>query len=128
MITTFQKILKHSLIRYISISILGYSLLSFLMLVFVDIFNISKTISFGISYFILLLLDYMLNIHFVFKTKHNNRMIAKYVLYLISSQIINTWFYSFLISLNINYFLCSYITMLSLFPLKFLASKYFVYK
>lgn len=123
-----QEILKHKILRYIAISIFGYTLLSFLMFLFVKVFKIPQTLSFGISYFLLLLIDYISNRNFVFEAKQKRGMVIKYFIYICFFQILNMVIYNLLTKLNINYLLCSYITMLSLFPMKFFASKKFVFK
>ncbi len=114
--------------RYILVSIMGYASLLLLMSFFINLMSLPETISFSISYFILLIADYLLNLKFVFRTKQNKYTWAKYLLYIGFFQLLSTSAYHFLISTDINPYILSYLVLFSLFPLKFLATRYIVFK
>ncbi|NLZ24527.1 hypothetical protein GX888_02155 [Candidatus Dojkabacteria bacterium] len=116
------------IMRYILISIIGYTSLGLLMLFFQSVLKLSNTLSFSLSYFLLLIFDYISNLRFVFKTKYSKNTILKYILYIVFFQFLSTGCYYLLNKLHLDSYLTSYIVMFSLFPLKYLTTKYIVFK
>jgi putative flippase GtrA len=123
-----NKELQAQVINYIIISLFGYGFVFVSLYIFVDILKINKSIAFMIVYGISYLMLYTLQLRLLFKTTHSNSKLIKFCLslvffYLLANVLYNTFNY-----FEINYLISTFITILILTPLRFIISKFYVYK
>lgn len=114
--------------KYIGLSLLGYSFVFSFLYLLVDILQWDSTVSFIVVYGILYLILYSLQLKLLFKTKHSTTQFSRYcfsllLFYGLANILYNTFTY-----FDMNYLIATGITITILFPLRFVVTKYFVYK
>lgn len=123
-----NKELRSQVIKYIFISLFGYSFVFISLYILVDNLKTNKSIAFMIVYGVLYLMLYTLQLRLLFKTTHSNSKLIKFCLslvlfYLLANVLYNTFNY-----FEINYLISTFITVLILTPFRFIISKFYVYK
>jgi putative flippase GtrA len=126
--TLKNKELHSQVIKYIFISLFGYSFVFLSLYILVEILKTNKSIAFMIVYGVLYLMLYTLQLRLLFKTTHSNSKLIKFCLslvffYLLANVLYNTFNY-----FEINYLISTFITVLILTPFRFIISKFYVYK
>jgi len=119
---------KIFLSRYIIISAIGYSIIFFGLYLFVDILDINKTISFLIVYAINYMFLYMVQLKYLFKTKHNHRKLIRFIIYLATFYLLAICLFTIGTKIGLQYLLATATTIIILFPLRLLILKKVVYK
>jgi len=114
--------------KYIFISIISYIFIFLTIIFLVEIFKLDPLLSSLISYGIVYIFDYQITVKFVFRSKSSFQKILKYLFYLLFFYFLTNFCYKFILLLKINYIISLIINILFIFPLKFLVSKYLVYK
>lgn len=125
---TSNKELISQILRYVYISLFGYGFVFIFLYIMVDLFKVNKSISFMIVYGISYLLLYSLQLKLLFKTEHNKTKLIKFCFSLIVFYILSNLLYNIFIFTEINYLISTILVIIILMPLRFIASKYFVYK
>jgi putative flippase GtrA len=116
------------LIKYIKISILGYGFVFGGLYLLVDFFDINKSISFMIVYGISYILLYSIQLKYLFKTTHNKYKLIRFCISIVLFYILANLLFNIGVYFKINYLLSTALTVLILMPLRFLVSKYVVFK
>jgi hypothetical protein len=116
------------IIKYAFLSFVGYGFVFLFLYIFIDVFQVKTTYSFLMVYGSWYLMLYSLQLRFLFNTTHNKQRFLKFCLYLIVFYIVANILFNLGIYLNLNYFIATLITILVLMPLRFLTTKYYVYK
>lgn len=116
------------LARYILISFFGYGFVFGLMYLLVNLIKEDPKVAFLVTYLLAYVLDYLVNLFVVFNKNHTNDKAIKYLGYLIVFYIVSNLLYRFIIDLGVNHLISVFLTMSLLFPLKFLSSKFIVFK
>lgn len=114
--------------RYIFVSISAYLLVLALMFLFVDIISLNSSLAFFITYAFAYLYDYISSLRLVFNKEHNTKKLVIYVCYLLIFFLIGNAVYFFLKKLGFNYMIQTLLTMILVFPLRYSALKYIVFK
>lgn len=114
--------------RYIFVSISAYLLVLALMFFFVDIFGLNSSLAFFITYALAYVFDYISSLRFVYNKKHNTKKLVIYVCYLLTFFLIGNAVYFFLKELGFNYIIQTFLAMVLVFPLRYRALKYIVFK
>lgn len=120
--------LRLQVLKYIFLSVFGYLYVIVCMYFLVDMLNMPAQIAYALTYISAYFFDYLANLKYIFNKENSNKTVIRYILYLIVSFLVNNLIYSLLIYLNINYLLSAIIVILLLFPARFFALKYVVYK
>lgn len=128
MIKKISHTTKKQISKYISISVLGYGYVFLSLYVMITIFELNKTISFLIVYGVLYFFLYFIQLKILFKTESNTTKIIKFCLSLILFYIISNILFYFFTEIGFNYLIATFITITIIFPLRFVVSKYYVYK
>ena len=115
-------------IKYILISLIGYGYVFISLYILVTIFKINESISFMIVYGISYLMLYTLQLRLLFKTTHSNSKLIKFCLSLVFFYVLANILYNTFNYFEINYLISTFITILILTPLRFIISKFYVYK
>lgn len=123
-----NKELQSQVLKYIIISLFGYGFVFVSLYVFVDILKINKSIAFMIVYGISYLMLYTLQLRLLFKTTHSNSKLIKFCLSLVFFYALANILYNTFNYFEINYLISTFITILILTPLRFIISKFYVYK
>lgn len=123
-----NKELQSQVLKYIIISLFGYCFVFVSLYVFVDILKFNKSIAFMIVYGISYLMLYTLQLRVLFKTTHSNSKLIKFCLSLVFFYVLANILYNTFNYFEINYLISTFITILILTPLRFIISKFYVYK
>jgi len=116
------------LFGYILIAAFNYPILFGLMFMFKNYFLLKDQLCFFFSYLIAYLIAYILQTK-LFKSGHKNRIAVKYLLQIvIFFSIGNLLFFIFNGKMDINYLWSTLAVICLLFPLRFLFSKFVVFK
>ena len=116
------------LIKYIGISVIGYGFVFISLYVLVDKLNVDKSVSFMIVYGFAYMLLYSVQLKFLFNKTHNKYNLIRFCVSLILFYILANIFYNISIYLEINYLISTIITVIILMPMRFLVSKFLVFK
>jgi putative flippase GtrA len=127
------KILKNKefqsqIVRYILISILGYSYVFTSLYLMVTILKIDKLISFMIVYGILYSSLYFIQLKLVFKAEHKKQKILRFSISTAFLYISTNALYIFFSNMGIEYLTATLLTIIFVIPTRFLVSKYYVHK
>ena len=116
------------LIKYIIISFIGYSFVFFGLYFLVDVFQINTRLAFIIIYALSYLLLYYLQLKILFKRTHSMSILVKFIssiaIFYILANILFTWF----MWMTINYLIATGLIIVILMPVRFLVSKFLVFK
>lgn len=111
-------------IKYGLVAIIGYSVLFIGTFLLVEVFNFSESL----SYFLVVTFDYVvvyfLNLKFVFGADFSKGSAIKYIIYLLSSWLINNVFFILMVDILNIYYVFSILINIILFSL----IKYFIQK
>lgn len=114
--------------KYTVLSVIGYLYVFITLYILVDSFSINKTLSFILSYGSWYIVLYVLQLKYLFQTKHNRRKILRFYGTLLFFYICANLLYNLGINLEMHYLISSLITIVILMPLRFIVSKVFVFK
>jgi putative flippase GtrA len=114
--------------RYICVSLIAYLLVFALMFLFVDIIGTNCSLAFFISYALAYVYDYISSLRFIFKKEHNTKRLVFYVCYLLIFFSIGNVVYLSLEKLGLNYIIQAFLAMVLVFPLRYNALKYIVFR
>lgn len=123
-----KDLIKTEIFRYIIISIISYVYVFFTLILFVNVFKVNESLSFMIVYGIAYLFLYSIQLKFLFKTEHDKYKLIRFCISLLFFYVIANILYNICIYFSINYIISTAITIIVLFPIRFIVSKYFVYK
>lgn len=119
--------MKQQPAKYILISFFMYFYIFISLWVYVEICNFNDIYSYFFIYFSMYVLDYYLTLKWVFQKKHSKNIFIKYLIYLVSFLLLNTYIYK-TISSYIFYMHAAFIVAILIFPLRYVVSKKIVYK
>jgi len=119
---------RWEIFRYIFVSISAYLLVLALMFLFVGIIGINSSLAFFITYALAYVYDYISSLRFVFNKDHNTKKLIIYVSYLLIFFLIGNAVYLFLKKLGFNYLIQTFLAMVLVFPLRYSALKYIVFR
>lgn len=114
--------------KYILLSLLSYGFVFGGIILLIEIFNISEIISFITIYTINYLLLYTLQNKYLFKTRHNNSKLIRFIIYLVVFYFVAIILYDTGINFGFHYLVSTALTIIILFPLRLLVLKKIVYK
>ncbi len=123
-----NKELQSQVLKYIFISFFGYSFVFISLYILVDILKTNKSIAFMIVYGVLYLMLYTIQLRLLFKTSHSYSKLIKFCLSLVFFYFLANVLYNTFNYFEINYLISTFITVLILTPLRFIISKFYVYK
>lgn len=123
-----DKEFKSQIVRYILISVLGYTYIFLSLYLLVSIIKIDKSFAFMIVYGIQYLSLYIIQLKYLFKTTHHNVKFIRFLISLIVFYIAANLLFNFFVTLKIYYLISTMIIVIILTPIRFLALKHFVYK
>ena len=98
-----------------------------MLFISVDILEINKSTSFLITYGINYVLLYGIQLKYLFKAKHDKGKFFRFIITTLFFFAIANIVYNLCLKLNINYMLASIFTIILVMPIRFLASKLFVF-
>jgi putative flippase GtrA len=120
--------LQSQIVRYIVISLFGYSFVFISLYALVDMLKFNKSIAFMIVYGISYLMLYTLQLRVLFKTTHSSRKLFKFCLSLVFFYVLANILFNTFNFFEINYLISTFITVLILTPVRFFISKFYVYQ
>lgn len=124
----FEKRKYSLLLKYFIISIFSYSFVFLGLYLSIDILKVDESVAFfiiyGINYFFL----FKVQIKYLFKVNFSKFKLVKYLIFIISFYIVANLLYNIFILNNIGYMISTILTVIILFPIRFLVSKKIVFK
>jgi putative flippase GtrA len=114
--------------RYMCVSLIAYLLVFALMFLFVDIIGTNCSLAFFISYALAYVCDYISSLRFIFNKEHNTKRLIFYVCYLLIFFSIGNVVYLSLEKLGLNHIIQAFLAMVLVFPLRYNALKYIVFR
>ena len=113
--------------RYIFISMMLYIYVFFGLWILVEAIQLPSLLAYICIYASVYLIDYVTTLKWVFRANHKNLIAIKYLIYLIFFLVINSLMYKVL--LDYLYFMnAAIVVAVILFPLRYISSKFFIYK
>lgn len=122
-----DKEFQSQIVRYILISVFGYTYIFLSLYLLVRIINIDKSIAFMVTYAIWYLLLYFIQLKLLFKTYHKKNKLIKFCVFLVTFYLLANLLYNTGMYLKLDYIISTVITILILMPIRFIVSKYYVY-
>lgn len=119
---------KIQMFNYILASLITYGVVFLLLYFFVEIINLSYQKSYLLAYSFNYSFLYYVQKKYIFKTRHSKAKLIKFVLNIIVFFALSFLCYNFLLANDINYILSNFLTIILIFPLRFLSSKFIVFK
>lgn len=116
------------LLKYAALSLVGYSFVFLFLFLLVEYFEFNKSFSFFLVYGSWYIILYSLQLRFLFNTEHTNQKFVRFCLYLGVFYVVANILFNIGMKLNINYLYATLITITLLMPLRFLVTKYYVYR
>lgn len=119
--------MKQQTAKYILLSFFMYFYIFISLWIYVEICKFNDLYSYFFIYLTMYILDYYLTLKWIFIKKHNKSIFIKYLIYLFTFLLINTYIYE-IISDSFFYMYAAFIVAVLIFPLRYLVSKKWVYK
>ncbi|WP_158844240.1 GtrA family protein [Algibacter sp. L1A34] len=116
------------ILRYIYISICGYGFVFISLYLLVDLLSLNKSTAFVVVYGISYILLYTLQLKYLFNKKHDRKKFIRFCISTMFFYLIANVFYNIFLYFNIHYLICTALTIITLMPLRFIVSKFIVYK
>ena len=116
------------IIRYIYISVIGYAFVFISLYLLVDILELNKSVAFVIVYGISYILLYSLQLKYLFKKNHDKKKFIRFCISLVAFYLIANALYNCFLYFNVKYLIATALTVILLMPIRFLVSKFVVYK
>lgn len=116
------------LIRYVYISIIGYSFVFGGLYLLVDVLHLNESIAFMIIYGLSYLLLYVLQLKFLFRTKHTKNKLIRFCISIFAFYLLANLLFNIGVYLELNYLISTVLTIALLFPIRFIVSKFVVFK
>ncbi|NSL53759.1 GtrA family protein [Uliginosibacterium aquaticum] len=113
---------------YAFVSLLAYGLVFGLMYFFVDLVGIGEPAAFFFTYAIAYFFDYIMNLRVVFRREHAGHRLVKYIIYLVVFFILANAIFYIANNFNLHYLWGTFLTLAVLFPLRFCALRYVVFR
>lgn len=114
--------------KYVALSLIGYGGIFLGLFVLVDLLKINKSLSFFIIYGLTYLYLYIIQLKFLFKSKHDFTKLLRFYGSLIFFYVLANIIFNAGLEINLNYLVSSALTIIILMPFRFVVSKFFVFK
>ena len=119
---------KGQLIRYVLISLIGYTFVFTGLYLLVDILKVNESIAFMIIYGLSYLLLYFLQLKVLFRTDHTHAKLVKFFISIFAFYLMANLLFNIGVYLKLNYLVATVLTIGLLFPIRFIVSKFIVFK
>ena len=111
---------SYKILDYIRISLIGYGFLFFSVYCCVELIGLRDDISVAVVYFIWYVIQYGLHVKSFAPNGHDSRNLRNYILFIVCNYFITNGLYALISINNWSYNIKLGITILVLFPLRFL--------
>ena len=113
--------------RYIFISMMFYIYVFLGLWILVEAIQLNSLLAYICIYASAYIINYVITLKWVFRANHKNLIAIKYLIYLFFFLVINSLMYKIL--LDYLYFMnAAFLVAVILFPLRYISSKFLVYK
>jgi len=119
---------KEEFSKYAIISLIGYPIIFIILYILVDVFGINKSIAFFITYTISYIIIYFVQLKLIFKKSHSFKKSIKFLIHIGVFFLLVNLIFNGLIIIKIQYLIATALTIVILFPIRFLSYKFFVYR
>lgn len=114
--------------RYILVSAFGQAYNFLGMFVLVHFLKVNETLSFILVYGFGYIWGYLLTVRYVFSHAHSNVKLLKYILHTVFFLAVGSLLFHGLVLIHINYMIATFLTIVLLFPVRFIVYKLLVFK
>ena len=120
-----EKTLSYTILfRYGLTSLIGFFILSSAAYSISRLLEFPPILAYAISLAIIYIVDYVLNLKFVFKSKHSKKKFLGYLLYLCISWFIGTFLFSLIFHIIHQIYYANAVTILVLAPIRFILTNW----
>ena len=126
--TKFTKDNIFQISKYLGVSLLMYVLIFLVMYITVDIIGISEINAYVITYVIAYVADYLINLRYLFYSDHSRLRVLKYLIHILFFLAIGSVIFKLLLLTNMHYLIATIMSAVALFPFRFLAHKFLVFR
>lgn len=124
----FNKKNIYQILKYLGVSIAMYASIFFGMYIAVDIVGISEMQAYVITYAFAYVVDYLINLRYLFYRDHSWLTVIKYISHILFFWGCGVIIFKILITIHIHYLVATLLTAIALFPLRYLAHRLIVFK
>lgn len=117
-----------TLARYLSLSVFMYIFVLSAMYLLVDRVGVEKVTSYVTVYATAYVIQYVTSLRYVFRARHSGAKVLKFVLNIAFFLALGAGLFRGALALGVNYLVATVGVAVLLMPLRFLASKFFVYR
>lgn len=117
-----------TLARYLSLSVFMYAFVLCAMYLLVDRLGVEEVTSYVAVYATAYVIQYVTSLRFVFRARHSRAKVLKFVLNTAFFLVLGAGLFRGALLLGVNYLVATVAVAVLLMPLRFLASKLFVYR
>lgn len=119
---------RNYLLRYVGISLYGYAFVFLGMYVLVDLLALDEQLSFLIIYAALYVQLYYLQLVVLNRKQHNRTRLLRYVLSIGLFYLVGQLLFALFTHWQLQYLWATAATLIIMFPIKFLATRYVIYR
>jgi len=120
--------LQKQILKYVGLSLIIYAGIITALYILVDVGNLNKVYSYVIIYALAYLIDYLINLKYIFLVKNSLKVFIKYSLHILFFYFLNIYLYKVLLGYGVHYLIATWMLIFVLFPLRFLSYKFLVYR
>ncbi|MFM1807050.1 MAG: GtrA-like protein [Pseudomonadota bacterium] len=124
----FTKELKIQVLKYVGVSVAMYVSIFFVMYLAVDLIGISQINAYVITYAFAYIADYLINLRYLFSRDHSWLNFIKYITHILFFFACGVFVFKMLILTNMHYLIATFLSVIVLFPLRFLSYKFIVFR
>jgi putative flippase GtrA len=114
--------------KYVLISIISYAFVFAGLFVLIDFLKLNKSISFFIVYLLAYAMMYFVQLKYLFQQEHKHEKLIKFIIHIGIFFVCNNLLFNLLIWLGFHYLIATSVNILFLFPLRYVSSKFIVFK
>lgn len=116
------------LFKYCLVSVGGYIFITTMMYTLVDFIGIHPKVSFFLVYSAAYISEYFLNLKMLFGASHSWKKLCKFCLHVAIFLTLGSALFGALFNFGLHYLIATVMTTVILFPVRFLAHKFIVFR
>jgi putative flippase GtrA len=124
----FARINIYQISKYLGVSVVMYVSILLVMYIAVDITGISEIYAYVITYAFAYVADYLINSRYLFYSDHSWLTVLKYLIHFLFFLALGSVIFKLLLLTNMHYLIAILMSAAALFPFRFLAHKFLVFR
>ncbi len=124
----FAKDNIYQISKYLGVSLVMYVSIFLVMYIAVDIVGISEVNAYVVAYAFAYIADYLVNLRYLFYSYHSWLTVLKYLIHILFFLAFGSGIFKLLLLTNMHYLIATLMSAAALFPFRFLAHKFLVFR